>query len=151
MTKGEKDKEPAIKKKATAVAEQKRKKKDKKKAKIERDEQKRAKKPGNKAKDRGPFGVAPSEDWETKKGRRDEESEESGSSTGDSSFQKAPSSRSHHLRQFHKAASDRETTPASGAHVLPGHHDTSHERPLDAENAAGAEGGHDTARLDGEA
>ena len=99
LTKREKEKERAIKKKAAAVAEQKKAKKDKQKRKTGRDKEgKRDKKPVRRAKDRGPFGVAPSEEWEERKVRKDDESHESGSSSDDSSFQKAPSSRSHHLK-----------------------------------------------------
>eukprot|EP00435_Cladocopium_sp_Y103_P054677 s172_g17.t2 len=52
----------------------------------------------HKGKDRGPFGVAPSEDWATRRERTGESSEEESRSSGESSFRKAPSSKSHHLR-----------------------------------------------------
>ena len=51
-----------------------------------------------KGKDRGPFGVAPSEDWDARGGGREDTSEEPSDSSGESFFQKAPSSKSHHLR-----------------------------------------------------
>lgn len=51
-----------------------------------------------KGKDRGPFGVAPSEDWDGRGGGREDTSDEPSASSGESSFQKAPSSKSHHLR-----------------------------------------------------
>ena len=58
----------------------------------------KGKKKAPRGKDRGPFGVAPSEDWDTRKELKDESSEGLSNSSDGSSFRKAPSSKSHHLR-----------------------------------------------------
>ena len=131
-----------------------------------------------KGKDRGPFGVAPSEDWDARGGGREDTSEEPSDSSGESSFQKAPSSKSHHLRLVRYAkrypgrlaarllkrmesatgfgggrdetSTAKGTAAGGGSHVLPGHHDPAHEGQVDAPHTAGVESEHNAPRPDGE-
>lgn len=95
----ERDAVKAIRKKAANAGDKDKKKKDKERCKAHRGKDRQGEKRGTRrAKDRGPFGVAPSEEWVNKKDDKESESEASKSSSDDSSFQKAPSSRSHHLK-----------------------------------------------------
>eukprot|EP00435_Cladocopium_sp_Y103_P021590 s619_g5.t1 len=87
-------KKKEIEKKAAKAAKEKA-KKAKEKAKKDKKKEKKDKKKAKKQKDRGPFGVAPSEHWDDVETKGDSSSE---SSDSDQSFQKAPSSTTHHMK-----------------------------------------------------
>eukprot|EP00438_Fugacium_kawagutii_P036636 Skav209262 [mRNA] locus=scaffold1552:47774:49938:+ [translate_table: standard] len=148
------------KKKAIAAKAAKQRKKKEKKVK-----KKKKTKATKKVRDRGAFGVAPTEEY-PEEAESDEETDSGEDS--EKSFQKAPSSRSHRLKLVryakrhpgrlaarllrrmesatgfgggrNKVADSRRKAPSRGPHVLPRHHEPGHAEHVDAAHPERAEG-----------
>jgi hypothetical protein len=147
--------------------------KEKRKGKDKGDKKKKKDK---KAKDRGPFGMAPTEEWDKDEPSKDEYSDSDTSGSG-SSFQKAPSLTSRHmklvryakrrpgrlairlLRKMEKSTgfgggrnkvAEKDNKGETGRpHVLPGNHDSSPAVQVDSAHAARVEDRHNAARPTG--